>query len=414
MRLMAPSNIGSFQPGSRAVIRTKTTYDGNGRVVALTDDRGGQTTYGYDLLDRQISMTFADGSTRTSQYNLAGDLTGYTDENGSTFVNTYDPLGRRTYVTITPATGVIGTTAQSFQYDDLSRLTQATDVSGSNTAQVAFYYDSLNRLVEEDQTYGPTGSGDVRYVTHDKFASNVATDLMYPNTRQVGYGYDALYRRNGIAEAGGTPIVSWDFFGYRTARATLNNGNLVCSYMNNAGTRSAAQEGQATPPWGDNTTDRLGYDGSGRLIAKRYLPTGSTTCLVGFTTEYDPAGNKLFDRALHAESRSGLYPGYDSINRLLEYQRGVLASGGGSITTAITLPGTDSDRTYELDHLGNWKNTTYTPEGGSPTPEVRRHNLVNQTTKYGSTPVLYDHGNNAASANPLIAAQGNGNIADDG
>jgi YD repeat-containing protein len=91
-----PSNIGSFQAGSRAVIRTRTSYDANGRVVALTDDRGGQTTYAYDLLDRQTSMTFADGSTRTSQYNLAGDLTGYTDENGLAFANTYDALDRCT------------------------------------------------------------------------------------------------------------------------------------------------------------------------------------------------------------------------------------------------------------------------------------------------------------------------------
>lgn len=30
------ANTGSFQPGSRAVIRTKTAYDANGRVVALS------------------------------------------------------------------------------------------------------------------------------------------------------------------------------------------------------------------------------------------------------------------------------------------------------------------------------------------------------------------------------------------
>jgi YD repeat-containing protein len=73
---------------------------------------GAQTTYAYDLLDRQTSMTFQDGSTRLSQYDLAGVVTGYADENGSVFANAYDALGRRTAVAVTPATGVIGTTAQ--------------------------------------------------------------------------------------------------------------------------------------------------------------------------------------------------------------------------------------------------------------------------------------------------------------
>lgn len=78
--------------------------------------------------------------------------------------------------------------------------------------------------------------------------------------------------------------------------------------MNNADANSAVQSTMPNPAWGDATTDRLGYDGSGRLIAKRFLPSGSTTALVGFTTSYDPSSNKLFERALHAESRSALYP----------------------------------------------------------------------------------------------------------
>jgi hypothetical protein len=64
---------------------------------------------------------------------------------------------------------------------------------------------------------------------------------------------------------------------------------------------------------------------------------------VGCSSAYDKASNKLFERALHAESRSSLYPSYDSMNRLLEYQRGVLASGGGSITTPISLPDTNQE-----------------------------------------------------------------------
>ena len=62
--------------------------------------------------------------------------------------------------------------------------------------------------------------------------------------------------------------------------------------------------GRAAPGW-DNTTDRLGYDGSGRNITKRYLSAkpnaqygyADTTALVGQTTAYDHGGNKFYERS---------------------------------------------------------------------------------------------------------------------
>jgi hypothetical protein len=212
---------------------------------------------------------------------------------------------------------------------------------------------------------------DIRYITHNAWTGLTPTQVTYPNGRQVSSGYDALYRRNTVSEtSGGASIAAWQFFGNRTAKVALGNG-ITESFMNNAGTHPAVQSGVPLPAWGDKTTDRLGYDGSGRMIAKRFLPTGSSTALVGFTTEYDPSSNKLFERALQGdESRSALYPEYDSMDRLLQYQRGILASGGASVTTPITLPGTDNDRTYDLDGLGNWKNTVYTPEGETKTGQV--------------------------------------------
>jgi RHS repeat-associated protein len=172
------------------------------------------------------------------------------------------------------------------------------------------------------------------------------------------------------------------------------------------------QHGQPTPSWGSITTDQLGYDGSGRLIGKRHFNDSSV--MVGFTSAYDKSGNKFFERPLHAENRASLYDSYDSMNRLLDYQRGTLASGGGSISTPIALPGTNQEQAYNLDGLGNWSTTTITPEGGSASTQSRTHNKLNEVTAYGvlpaSTAVLYDHGNNSGSG----ASRGNGNIVDDG
>ena len=76
------------------------------------------------------------------------------------------------------------------------------------------------------------------------------------------------------------------------------------------------------------------------------------------------------------------------MNRPLYYQRGILASGGGSITTPISLPGTNQEQAYDLDGLDNWF-TTITPEGGSSATQTRVHNKLNEVTKYNTTPVLY-------------------------
>jgi RHS repeat-associated protein len=435
--------------GGGGVIRTEYLYDGNSRLIELVDDRGASTVYGYDALDRQITKTLADGSVGTKAYDLSSCLIGYTDENGSVFVFTFDALSRKITTAITRATNVIGTTAQSFQYDGLSRNTKAVDTVTSTSAEVDFVYDSLNRVLEETQIYG----GNTRYTTHTAWISLPATQVTYPTTDiTLSNGYDLLYRRNSLsgvsAAHGDLDSVVWQFFGpKRIVEANYGSGSLIVTQMNNARTHSAVQATVPQPAWGNISTDQLGYDGVGRMITKRYLTGGingtthaynNTTSLVGYTTSFDRASNKLYERHLEAESRSHLYQpfnldgsfaqGYDSANRLLQYQRGVLSTAtipylvnaGASISSPITLPGTDQARTYGLDGLGNWKNGSFTlvGSGGSTTTtaEVRQHNYVNEITSVkdttGGTPTTtgfaYDHGNNTNGI------QGNGNLVNDG
>ena len=320
-----------------------------------------------------------------------------------------------------------------------------------NSARCRFYFDSLSRVLEDSQSHDTGGSRLTRNATNHAFTSLPATGFTFPQGRQIWNTYDLLYRRTQVANVGGAGsagagessssssaddlIAAWEFFGPgRVAETNLGNG-LTCTFMNNARTNSAVQSAVALPAWGASGGDRLGYDGAGRMIAKRFIPSGldgasayvDTTPVVAFTTRFDKASNKLFERHLHAENRSHLYQptsgiaaggGLDSLNRLLQYQRGTLASGGGSVTTPITLPGTDSFRGYELDHLGNWKRTTYTatpPAHASSSSssltssssssssssafhledtEVRQHNALNQITRItdggSTTPFVYD------------------------
>jgi len=79
-------------------------------------------------------------------------------------------------------------------------------------------------------------------------------------------------------------------------------------------------------------------------------------------------------------------------------------TGGGSITAPITLPNTDANRTYNLDGLGNWKTSVYTPVGGSQTADQRNHNYVNEITQSVTnnlSPVtfVYDGASGASNGN---------------
>ncbi len=177
------------------------------------------------------------------------------------------------------------------------------------------------------------------------------------------------------------------------------------------------------------------------MITKRFLSGGidgdtysysDPTAVLGFTTAYDPSGNKLYERHLHAENRSHLYQAYgasgssgsntvplsgsyDSIDRLLQYQRGTLSiaggpanAGGGTIATPISLTNTNTQQTYTLDGLGNWRRTGYTPVGGSLTNQVRQHNGLNEITSVSFSGTATDFSYDGS------AGHSNGNLANDG
>ncbi len=410
-------------------IQTSLEYDGNSNQIAMVDDRGGVTRWAFDSHDRKTSMTYHDGSTESFTYNTASNVVQFTDCNGSKFTNTWDPRSQKTSTTIAPASGIGGTTAQSFQYNGLSQTTFARDTANGNNADVTIVYDSIQRTIEEEQTY----SGNTRYVTNDAFNSLAVSQFTFPNARQINNSLDKLYRRQQILETATSAVLaSWQFFGpQRIAEVALGNG-ITQTTLNNARTHSAVQYNSVpNPAWGTPSSDRLGYDGGGRMIAKRYLSGGinpstfaynNTTPVVGNTTAFDPVGNKYYERALHAEDRSFLYqpvdnigniaspvPGFDSVDRLLQYQRGTLSStggyegnGGGSVSAMIILYGAFIRETWTLDGLGNWRSNFIVPYGEPPGTVVGSYNKLNQA--YG---FKYDGQVGASNGNLVNDGYGN-------
>jgi|GEM_PF-1310882 len=392
---------GTFLPTGGASVTSASLFDANGRTLQLVDARGSVTKFEYDSADRRKQVSYHDGSTCVCTYNLAGDLATYTDANGTIGNRTFDALGRLTAISLEKAVGVIGTNGHSFEYDGLSRLTLARDFV-TPSVDVSLRYDSLSRVIEDAQQHMSLGC-----VTNTRFSSHSPSALAFPQGRQIHSSFDALYRRTSITEiAGDVSIAAWDFYGPdRVAELRLGNG-LVQTMLNNARTHSAVSATVGGMPWGNRASDQLGYDGTGRMITKRYLASDThptthvyenTNALIGFTTSYDRVGNKLYERHLHAESRSYLYEpfidgdaqgGYDSLDRLRKVQRGSLSEtggadslGGGAIVMHLSLPNAIYSRTTGLDHLGNWRRNASISAEGTVSNEVRQHDALNRITR---------------------------------
>lgn len=109
-----------------------------------------------------------------------------------------------------------------------------------------------------------------------------------------------------------------------------------------------------------------------------------------------------------ASSFNAQHGGYDSLNRLRGYQRGVLSNGtgganpapaGGSIVSQISLLDTNVSAAYDLDGLGNWRRFLRHPVGGDEVVQTRQHNGLNQIASVQEndepkTPFVYDRKGN--------------------
>jgi len=162
-------------------------YDPASRLTGYTDALGNATSYLYDPLGRQTAVTYPDATQRTSTYDAAGRRIGWVDPNGTEVSQTYDDLGRLTGRAVeTPGAGVVGPTSESFSYDAMGRLTQATR-DGLVSQRT---YDSLSRLISE-----ATDGKVVSYLQDD--SGNVVEETL-PSAFRVGRSYDPLNRLAGV------------------------------------------------------------------------------------------------------------------------------------------------------------------------------------------------------------------------
>ena len=358
-------------------ISTLSDWDGNSLLTSTTDDKGNRTNWTYDNLNRKTSETkgfcdFAAGlgsaegcgelnsdpTTEVFQYDPDHNVESFTDENGSVKDCNYDAINRLTSCSINRAAGVIGTTAQTYEYDGLSRPTRRTDNNDPGDAAddsvATLAYDSHHRIIEQGQQIGALAA---KAISSAWRAENLRTGITYPDGRTLEATYDKLDRLATVLDSGAPlAIAEYDYVGRARVlqRSYPINGTRE-TYLNDAG-----------------NTD-VGYDGLRRVVKLRHLRTDQSL-IVGFDHSFDRMNNKKIEKKLHGLSNSELYK-YDSAYRLIDFERGTL----NGAENAIATPSSDTlqQQQWDLNGMGDWTELA-TTEGGSSLLEIRDHSSFNE------------------------------------
>ncbi len=327
------------------LITTTTVWDDNSLPIVRLDDRDNQTTYSYDNLNRLVEVMADDETVTQYSYDPMGNVTAVTDANGSDFLNTYDAAHRLIAVEVTTlATGVVGTTEQSFEYDGLNRLTHATDnndpANPDDDVTTTRFYDSLSRLIEEGQQIGSGAGVEVLTTDYGWLAGALLTDLTYPDGRHIQMSYDGVERVTSIVDLDATASegATFDYFGLgRVHTRTYNNG-LVSTMLDDTGTD-------------------IGYDGVKRITLLRHV---------------DP--NPTSHRRLHHGDGTGNFMGeiyaYDSAHRLTSFEERFLDVDHLGIILVPPVPPVDAID-WTLDGTHNWAEMTRNGIAYASTPNNR-------------------------------------------
>jgi len=301
---------------------------------------------------------------RVYTYNAAGRLATRTDQNGDVTTYSYDDLHRLTGRSYARDGGSVSypTTqgADSFTYDRAGRMLSADHVQGSDTFTLDFEYDAAGRLTEQDQdgftlahAYSPGAPG----------AGFVETT--YSNARTVKHNFDG---RGRVA------LITTTISSVTTTQATneYDDDNRLLERA-----------------FGNGTTATWTYDNEDRIATlKHHCPTcgegNEPADFIDLEYGRDAEGNPTYRKHHHATDTSERYE-YDAADRLVEFERGTLNSGGSAIT------GTPAEaQRWTLDALGNWSDFEKDEDGSTVSDQSRTHRIDNALTAIGGTTLTYD------------------------
>jgi YD repeat-containing protein len=284
-------------------VLTANAYDARGNLIHTTQSFGDgsdarTTTYGYDLLDRQVLITDGEGYSTTIDYDPFGNQVRAT--NGQYLVALSDPdydaakaarafaqsndfdydAGNR-MLRVTDAEG----NRTEYAYDGFGNRTAITEAANAVPRTTTFVFDLANRLVE---TRTPEG-GIIRNV-YDQVGNKITEATLQSGTEGTGVWISKSFANDD----NGRVISETDPLGIVTAFEYDSLGNVL-----------AVISAQGTS---DERIVRSEFDGNNRLV--------SDIDGEGYRTEYsyDGLGNRT--KVTDALGREAHYY-YDADNRLI-------------------------------------------------------------------------------------------------
>jgi RHS repeat-associated protein len=332
-----------------------TKYDDLGRVFSVSNAyrSTGDVTYGltkfqYDALGRTLVQTQPDNSTLSWSY--SGNTVDSYDEMGVHWSRTSDALGHLTKVL------ELGTTAEplnletDYTYNSLDDLLGVNQIGNSGAGEVprtrSFNYDSLSRLT---QAYNPE-SGWTCYGTTGGVAangSNCTSD--YDANGNLGaktdargvaiaYAYDSLNRLTSKTYSDSTSPVTYNYDELTYSWSPGGTANTI-------GRLSSASAGGANP----YSRYAYSYDAMGRPAVKVAEDPDATGIALNTSRGW---GGQTYDLAGNVITTGYNYGAYISLTR----------NGAGQVTNVTS----NASVTWPVDGVASntvLANATYTPIG---------------------------------------------------
>jgi len=164
-----------------------------GLISELTDAKGNQTGFEYDLLGRLINKKYADNSSLNYQYNAIGNLVKRTDAKDQITAYAYDLQGRLATNSYYPSSASYPSSPAktvSFSHDAWGRMAAWND----GTYQGAFNYNDTNRTRSITVDFGPFS----KTITYGYNAWGQKISCQYPDGTEYKYTYNGENRLTGI------------------------------------------------------------------------------------------------------------------------------------------------------------------------------------------------------------------------
>jgi RHS repeat-associated protein len=316
-------------------------YDGVGNITNITDALGGHYLMGYGPRNERTSEQNQDTNIWQYTYDELLRLKQQTDPNGTVRTPTYDNSGRVLYVDFNTGR------RDSFNYDNNDNPTSISRRFSSVTTALQLIYDSLDRVVEQDDALRKT----VLY-GHDQLGR--VTSITYPGGKVLANTYDALGRLTKQADWVGRQMNYAYDPADRLIYRSYPNGVVQSNVFDTAGRITGLSHSTPSPSVTTNSTIQVAlnyaYDRNGNKTgsSESGVFNWPLPSLTDDNTGYTPAG-KLINRQIHNNSAtsnqlSTIAYHYDSSGNMTN----AVMTTGGSTAQSWTLTYDEDNRTTSI------------------------------------------------------------------